>query len=195
MKNRVFLLRAIFITSVVVSFSVSAQSMLILGGGSFAKDCYRASSSASLTGFAGQDDLELCDRAISHGSLKKKDLVATYVNRGVIKVAIEDFQGAVRDYNKAINLNDDTAEAYMNRGNLWFMTNHFEEAIQDYDHSLQLNLSMSHVALFNKGMALENMGHLSQAKENYLAALAQVEDWPMAQSKLDRVNKKLELAQ
>ncbi len=180
---------------ILYSSGIGAQSMQIIGGGSFAKDCYRASSTASMTGFAGREDVEVCDLAISHGDLSKKNLVATYVNRGVIKVALEDYQGAVRDYNKALGLDADSAEAYMNRGNMWFISNRFAEAIEDYDRSLQLNVSKPYVALLNKGMAFEGMGKFNQARENYLAALQQMEDWPAAQAKLDRVNKKLGLGE
>lgn len=170
-----------------------AQSMQVIGGGSFAKECFQAANTASMTGFAGRDDVEVCDRAISYGALNKNNLVATYVNRGVIKVALEEYQGAVRDYNKALELNDESAEAYMNRGNMWFISNRFAEAIEDYDRSLALDVSKPHVAILNKGMALEGLGKLNEARSNYLAALQMVEDWPTAQSKLDRVNRKLGL--
>ncbi|NND83000.1 MAG: tetratricopeptide repeat protein [Gammaproteobacteria bacterium] len=179
----------------IASSPALAQSMQVLGGSSFAKECFELSSTASMTGFASRSDVEVCDRAISYGSLKKKDLVATYVNRGVLQVAIEDYEAAVKDYNRAIELSDDTAEAYVNRGNMWFLVEKYPEAIADYDRALELGLHKAHIAMLNKGMALEGQGRLEEAREQYLAALAIVEDWPMAVRKLERVSNKIKRRQ
>ena len=172
-----------------------AQSMQVIGGNSYARECFQLSSSASLSGSAGRTDVEVCDKALAHGGLKRKDLVATYVNRGVLKVAIEDFVGAAQDYNRAIELSGDTAEAYINRGNLWFVSGRYAEAIADYDKSLELGLYQAHVALLNKGMALESLGNLTEAKEAYSAALERNPEWTQASSRLARVNRKLDRAQ
>ena len=176
------------------SSSASAQSMIVIGGDSYAKECFQLSNQASMTGIVGTSDIEVCDKAINYASLKLSDLVATYVNRGVLKVRTGDLKGAVQDYNRAIEIQPTTAEAFINRGNLWFTAQHYQEAIADYDKSLELKLRKAHIALLNKGMALEGMGQLTQAKENYLAALERNPDWSTALSKLERVSKKLEQA-
>lgn len=183
----VLLLPGIFYCS-----QVAAESMQVIGSSSYARDCYRSSNAASLTGHAGGADIKVCTKAIRSGGLRKKDLIATYVNRGIIYVAMQDYQKAARDYNKAIELSDDVAEAYVNRGNLWFVAQHYNKAIEDYDRSLAEGLTQAHVALLNRGMALEILGKLDEAKQSYLAALERVENWPEATSRLARVNKKLQ---
>ena len=40
----------------------------------------------------------------------------TYNNRGIAKVSLQDYSGAISDYNKAIEINPNDAEAYNNRG-------------------------------------------------------------------------------
>ena len=165
--------------------------MQVIGGNSLAQECYRASTSAALSGSAGLNDLEGCANAIAHGNLKRRDLVATYVNRGVINTALENYKDAARDYNRAISLDDSTAEAFVNRGNLWFMSNRYLEAISDYDKSLELGFAQPHVALLNRGMVREIIGQHDQAKADYEAALSEREGWKVAQQKLARVSKKI----
>jgi tetratricopeptide (TPR) repeat protein len=182
---------AVFLLTNSVGSYATGQSMQVIGGSSMAKSCYQAAVTATLRGNANRLDVEICDRAISHGSLLKTDLVATYVNRGVVQVAKQDYRLAAKDYNRAIGLAPDVAEAYLNRGNLWFLAEKFSEAIEDYDRCLELSVSKSHVAFLNRGMAREASGQLEGAQQDYLAALQVVEDWSVALDKLDRVNKKI----
>lgn len=168
-----------------------AQSMQVIGGGSIAQECFRASAMAARTGIASGRDLKNCDKALHHGVLDRSDLIATYVNRGVINVALKNYRDAAKDYNRALSLDPNTAEAYLNRGNLWYIANRDDEAISDYNKSLEFDFSKAHVALLNKGIVYESQGKFDEAKRNYLAALQRIEDWPSALEKLERVNKKI----
>lgn len=172
--------------------SASAQNAQIIGGSSLARACYQASTTATLIGSANRNDLDLCEKAIREGGLNRKDLIATYVNRGIVYVAMQDYVKAAKDYERAIDLSDDTAEAYINRGNLWFIAQHYQEAVDDYARALELNVKKMHVALLNRGMANEHLGNLTEAKNDYLSALELVQEWPPALAKLERVNKKIQ---
>lgn len=170
---------------------VLAQNVTMFGGNSLAKECFDYSQTAAVTGTASRSDLEICTKAIFHGELKHRDLVATYVNRGIIHMAMEDYQSAARDYNKALQMADDVGEAYVNRGNLWFLANRYTEAIADYDKSLEYGIEKPHVAFLNRGMAHESLGNLGEALSDYRAALDKVVGWPAAQKRLERVEGKL----
>lgn len=176
----------------VSSGSLHAQNMQVIGGDSMAQECYRASTSASLTGTAGALDLQSCSNALENGNLRKRDVIATYVNRGVINTALQNYRAAAKDYNRAIKMDPKLAEAYVNRGNLWFVASRYAEAIADYDTAMDLGFSQPHVALLNRGMAREVIGQLLPAKDDYLAALAVHKEWETAKQKLQRVNVKLE---
>lgn len=173
------------------SSAALADSMQVIGGNSYATECFASSNAASLTGSASARDIQSCDRAISHGGLRKRDLMATYVNRGILYAAIKNYDKAQADYERAIKMSRNVAEAYINRGNLWFMRRDYKQAIKDYDKSLKLKVKKPHVALLNKGMANESMGKLHVARRNYKEAMKYVKEWPLAQAKLDRVNRKI----
>jgi len=189
--RRITVLISILLGTLVLNSSVHAESMQVLGGNSMAMECYRLSTVATMTGHSSSADVRVCNQAIRHANLRKRDLIATYINRGILYVAQEDYKRAAKDYNRALGMSDNVAEAYVNRGNLWFMAQRYTEAIADYDKSLELEIGQSHVAYLNKGMAYEILGKFELARENYLAALAKVEEWPIALEKLDRVNKKI----
>ena len=74
-----------------------AQNMQVIGKNSMARECYRASTSAALSGTASRLDVQSCDNAIEHGHLRRSDLIATYVNRGVINTALEQYKAAAND--------------------------------------------------------------------------------------------------
>ncbi|MFT5608931.1 MAG: tetratricopeptide (TPR) repeat protein [Parvicella sp.] len=173
------------------SAPATANSMQVIGAGSIAQECYRLSAASTMTGHASGADIKVCNKAIRHGKLTKRDLIATHVNRGIIYVALENYQMAAKDYNRAIDLSDNVSEAYVNRGNLRFIAKRHQEAIADYDKALEQEFAQAHIAHLNRGMAYETLGKLVQAKDNYLAALELIDGWSEAQSRLDRVSKKL----
>ncbi|MEM7359731.1 MAG: tetratricopeptide repeat protein [Pseudomonadota bacterium] len=182
---------ALILVGALCSSVALADSMQVIGGNSYATECFASSNAASLTGSASARDIQSCDRAISHGGLRKRDLMATYVNRGIIFAALNNYDKAQADYERAMKMSRNVAEAYINRGNLWFMRKDFKQAIKDYDKSLKLKVKKPYVALLNKGMANETLGNLHAARRNYKEAMKYVKEWPLAQAKLDRVNRKI----
>jgi tetratricopeptide (TPR) repeat protein len=191
-SQRLFAMGLISLVLILVS-PAYAQNMQIIGGNSLAQACYQGSTSAALTGNGSHAALQSCDDAIAKVKLKRRDLIATYVNRGVINVAMENFQAAAKDYNRAIELDPDVAEAYLNRGNLWFIAHRYSEAIADYDHALKLGFAQPYVALLNRGMVRETVGQLKMAQADYTAALKEREEWTIAIQKLARVTQKLDV--
>jgi tetratricopeptide (TPR) repeat protein len=173
------------------STPATANSMQVIGAASIAQECYRLSATSTMTGHATGADIKVCNNAIRHGKLTKRDLIATHVNRGIIYVALENYKMAAKDYNRAIDLSDNVSEAYVNRGNLRFIAKRYQEAIADYDKALVQEFAQAHIAHLNRGMAYETLGKLVEAKDNYLSALERIDGWSEAQWRLERVNKKL----
>ena len=167
------------------------RNSTIIGRSSLMQDCYQASQQATLLQSATRRDVDICDRAVTEGAVLKSDLAASYSNRGVVHVAMENYTQAYKDYNHALKLDDELSEAYINRGNLWFVVQQYEKAIADYGKALELGTEEEAIALLNRGLAFESSGELNKAKLDYQASLNIQPNFQTAQDKLDRVNKKL----
>ncbi len=65
-----------------------------------------------------------------------------YSNRGIAKRQLGRYEEAIRDYDKAIELNQDHATAYNNRGMTYGMMERYEDAINDFDRAIELDPNM-----------------------------------------------------
>lgn len=146
---------------------------------------------AARTQIASFKDLQICTKAIDFELLHRRDLIATYVNRGIIYAALERIEAAEADYEKAMAMDDTMAATYLNRGNLWFAMQDYARAIDDYSRSLELDISQPHVAFLNRGLAHEYRGNLIQAEKDYQSSLVLRPDWRDARLKLERVERKM----
>ncbi len=191
MKNKIVVIFALVLYGLCVTEVGAQNSSTVIGGGSLARECFDLSQHAAMSRSASRMDVAVCDKAVFQGSLNKSELAATFSNRGVIHMAMEELKEAYRDYNRAIEIDPLLAEAYINRGNLWFAVQKFEEAVKDYDKALELGAAKSFVALLNRGLAHENLGGFLQAKKDYTAALNIKPEWTLATDKLRRIERKL----
>ena len=93
--------------------------------------------------------------------MSKKDAAEKYFTSGLKKHEQGDFEGAIADYNKAIELNPKDVRAYYNRGVAKKTLKQYKEAIADYDKAIELNPEDAQ-AYYNRGNAKH---HLKQYKE------------------------------
>ena len=186
-------MRYFIVTVYLLVFSCTglAQSVTIIGQSEDARECYFAAQIAIQMQSASRSDIETCSRALQTQNLGLRDKAATFINRGIIYVALEDYQDAIKDYKTAENLYPDFGAIHVNRGNLFFISEAYDGAIKEYNKALDVGLTQESVAYLNRGMAYEKLGKLQQAKTDYLQAIQLSPDWKQAQNKLERVNKKL----
>ena len=71
--------------------------------------------------------------------MSKKEAAEKYFKLGEQKYNKKDYQGAIADYDKAIELNPKEARAYYNRGVVKDELKQYKEAIADYDKAIELN--------------------------------------------------------
>ena len=63
---------------------------------------------------------------------------------------MKQYEKAINDYNKAIDLNPDYVSAYNNRGTAYFSLGEFEKAIEEYDKAIELDPNNSYAIKFKK---------------------------------------------
>jgi len=170
-----------------VSVPAFAQAMTVIGGNSYAHDCFTAATFAAAMNSASREDLQSCSNAVQYGSLSRDDLLATLVNRGIVAVALEEYQEAARDYERAVTLEPRSGEVFVNRGNLFFMGEAFDKAVAEYSTAIKLGLGKEHVAYYNRGLAYEKMKNPENAAADYRRASELAPEWSQPQEKLERL--------
>ncbi len=168
-----------------VSPDVSAQAMTVFGANNDARACYRAALVSARTSIPDSEALKRCDRALGHGQLKLKNLAATYINRGVLRVKLGHYKEALDDYQRAENLQPDLAETHVNRGNVFYLTSSFDDAVAEYSRALELDIDPAQIAHVNRGMSYEKLGDISKAEADYRRAVELAPQWSVAQTKLE----------
>lgn len=81
-----------------------------------------------------------------------------------------EFELAVNDYNKAIELNPKDAASYLNRGRAYSGKKNYDLAILDYNKTIELNPQDS-TAYFNRADVYEKKGNMQQAIGDYQKAV------------------------
>ncbi|ASQ91154.1 hypothetical protein CHL67_09705 [Prosthecochloris sp. GSB1] len=69
---------------------------------------------------------------------------------GIEKLKSEDFDGALEDFNKAIEKDSGFAEAYFNRGLIFGNRGELQEALADFDKAIELDSAYTE-AYYNRG--------------------------------------------
>ena len=111
----------------------------------------------------------LLSMALIPGALAKGDADG-YNNRGIAKQAKGDLEGAIADFNRAIELNPRDAQAYNNRGNPKQDKGDLEGAIADYNRAIELDPKYAK-AYYNRGLAKQAKGDLDGAIADYNRAI------------------------
>src|ERR1044071_1464699 len=121
-------------TAAVVTFGAasSPSQAITFSVGSLASACY----SASLDYKVKQVDLENCTRALDEEALGFDDRVATLVNRGIVRMNLNDRFGADRDFDTALAMDQKEPEAWLNKGLLRLREDKAGEAMPLIQHAI-----------------------------------------------------------
>ena len=130
-------------------------------GNSAARLCYEAAEARIA---AGRDSLLQCDAALSEDTLGERDRVATYVNRGILKMHAGNFDAAVQDFDRAIARDPQQAEAYLNKGLALLRAGHdSDEVIALFGAALEKRTRRPAFAYYGRAVAYETKGRLKEA--------------------------------
>ena len=99
-----------------------------------------------------------------------------YQNRGDSRRYAGDYQGALEDYNRAIQLNLSHPSLYNNRGTVRYKLGDYGGALEDYNWAIQLNPYWAG-AYYNRGLALYALKDYHRAIEDYSWGIELNADW------------------
>jgi len=155
-----------------------AQTTTTLGS-SDARRCFEESRLV-----LSEQGIAYCDAAIHRGDLTRRDLAATYSNRGIIYANNGKFSRALEDHNKAIELVPKLAEAYVNRGNVYYHTRDYEKALADYQQAIEFDAFPIQTPYYNKALTLIKLKRKEEARQTLEEALEVVPGSPKIVRKL-----------
>ena len=137
-------------------------------GNSAARSCYLAAESR---GAVAPDVLRFCNDALQREALTDDELVATLVNRGILKARLGNFDEAVTDYDAALRRDPDEPEAYLNKGfALLHLSESGEQAKPLFDTALAKKTRRPEFAYYGRGVAHEMAGQVRAAYSDYRQA-------------------------
>jgi protein O-mannosyl-transferase len=113
-----------------------------------------------------KDDFTLWNDTIRKSPYKARP----YSNRGNAYQRKGNFDQAIVDYSKAIEVNPSYAEGYYNRGLAYQNKGDINQAISDYNKAIEINPNYSD-AYNNRGSAYQHQGNFAQAFSDYNKAL------------------------
>ncbi len=88
--------------------------------------------------------------------------VPAYLGRAAVLTQRGDFDRAIEDYSRAIQLEPSSLVAYNNRGIVYASIGEYEEALQDFDQALNID-SNSLIALNNRAILYTLLGRYTDA--------------------------------
>ncbi|MET0753380.1 MAG: TonB family protein [Pyrinomonadaceae bacterium] len=110
---------------------------------------------------------------------------AFYQKRANISVGSGDFDSAITDYTKAIELKSE-ASAFLSRGFAFHNKKKYDLAVADYDKGIELNPKDAS-AYLNRGNSYEQMGNLEKAAADFKKALELDASIEAAKTSLQRI--------
>ena len=161
----------------------SANAAIItISDTSLAGDCYAFAELRETR----PEALSICSRALESEPLDAEDRAATLVNRGVIRMARQDLQGAESDFDAALELDSAQADAWLNKGFLRLRVGDGSEALPYLEKALELRARRPALAYFARGIAHEQAGNIRAAYADLNRARDLEPGWSMPAEALSR---------
>lgn len=164
-----------------VAEAASAQVFVIgkgLGG-----ECYQKTKN-EYTNFRAAE--EVCTRALREQAMTRDNRAATFVNRGVLRMREGQYDEALSDYAKAIDLRPELGAAYLNKGAAHIYQRDFDLALAALNRAIDLESPDLFAAYYNRAIARENTGDVPGAYDDFVTALELKPGWPLAERQLTR---------
>ena len=181
-------MKLILLSSAAFAVMGMSQSSLPTGastisvGGSSAESCYDAAAARDASARAMAD----CNSAIGQGAIPFSDVVATYVNRGVLKLVLGDYHSAEADFNQAMRLQPSQPEAWLNKGIARYQLGDPQGAAALFGQAIEFRTRYASMAHYGRALALEDTGNIRGAYRDLRRATALSPGWDAPRTELLR---------
>ncbi len=115
------------------------------------------------------DSIRECTREIN-GEIRMQNTAISYFNRGLAYQSKEQYDQAIADYTKAIELDPKYARPYNNRGLAYKNKGQYDQAIADFTKAIELDPKYTY-AYYNRGNAYQSKGQYDQAIADFTKAI------------------------
>jgi tetratricopeptide (TPR) repeat protein len=166
----------------VVFSKPAAAGITVLGAGN-ARMCFLAAQSKLSPRPA---DMKRCNDALVEERTSADRLVATHVNRGILRLRRNDAVGALADFDAASKLDPEEPEAYLNRASALLSQQQAAAAIGQFDTALAKKTRRPALAYYGRAVAYEEAGNLRAAYQDYSQASRLAPSWDEPRRELTR---------
>jgi tetratricopeptide (TPR) repeat protein len=159
---------------------VAQAAVTVIGSGP-AQLCYDGAENGNDPG----EYLYYCTTALG-GVLSTHDRAATFINRGVLRLALNETNPALDDFNSGLAIDPDLGEGYIDRGASLIEKKQYGEAIISIDKGIALGAKRPALAYYDRAIADEGIGDIPSAYRDYQQALVAQPGFAMASDELKR---------
>lgn len=126
--------------------------------------------------FSGDDTrasqrITACTRIIELGKLSRKDLAGAYNWRGEAYRILKQYELALADYARSIEINPNSVYPFANRAEVYRMQDKTDLVIADATQAIRIDPALN-ASYAIRGMAYEKTGDLDRARADFNKALA-----------------------
>lgn len=151
------------------AFAVPASAAIVVEVGSSGRGCYEATLAKS--SFDGdRSGLAVCDLALT-AAATAHDRVAAFVNRSDIRLRMHDYNSALADAERALELEPTLAVAHLNRGAALVGLQRDADAVATLTQVSTLAGIELELVYYNRAIAEEHMGNIKGAYLDYRKSL------------------------
>ena len=175
--------RKIVIAGFLVACAAPAAASVVVVGSGDARLCFQAADSPMLPQVT---DIRHCDDAIAEGALTTYEMVATHVNRGILRLRRNQIDESIADFDAAMRLDPNQPEAYLNKGAALIRRENPSEAAQLFTVALEHNTRRPEVAHYGRAVANEALGNVREAYQDYRLAAELAPGWSAPRADLQR---------
>ena len=161
------MLRALILTACTVLSIPAATAQVTVIGAGIARECYETVK----FGLGSLAEAEkTCTRAIELEAMNLANKAATYTNRGVVRMRMGNYDGALEDYAVAKRIRPETGATWLNEGAALIFKKDYPAALASLEKAIELNSEDLYAAYYNRAIAREKTGDVEGAYFDFVKA-------------------------